>query len=190
MSLRGPRLSRKAGDEAIPLPIVIFMDWINQTLHWYFYLLILGMIFFPITSQFFPFTIDRGYAFAKTIAILIISYLVFIGGLTHVLPFQRTSIIGIMLLFAIVSLLITTIKVERKEEKKTKRHAKNVDFFYYHLRRGLRAMTPNFLALVCKKKDTFEHKDSQTVVDVNNKHTMLIFIVIEEILFIAALFFL
>src|SRR3990170_412872 len=68
------------------------MDWIYTTLRWYAAFLILGIIFFPLTKKifgrFFP---DLGYAFAKTLAILFLSYTAFILGITRLLPFPQTS---------------------------------------------------------------------------------------------------
>lgn len=68
------------------------MDWIYQTLQWYFALLCLGVIFFGITRKIFSSFFDQGYAFSKTIGILFLSYGVFLLGNLHILPFSSITL--------------------------------------------------------------------------------------------------
>lgn len=57
------------------------MDWILTTLQWYFPLLIIGVIFTPLTKKIFKsFNFDFGYPFAKTLGIILLSYFVFCFG--------------------------------------------------------------------------------------------------------------
>lgn len=77
------------------------MDWLLPTFIWYGYLFILGLIFFPLTKKLFFSFYDHGYAFAKTIAILILSYVIFVAGTLHILPFSQMSIFLIIILFCI-----------------------------------------------------------------------------------------
>ena len=83
------------------------MDWIYTSLQWYAALFILGIIFFPLTKKifgrFFP---DLGYAFAKTLAILFLSYTAFILGITRLLPFTQTSLVFLIFLFALINIFI------------------------------------------------------------------------------------
>lgn len=72
------------------------MQWLTDSFNWYFYLFILGLVFFPITSLFFRNFSDRGYAFSKTIGIIIISYLMFTAGTLRIIPFERSSIFFIL----------------------------------------------------------------------------------------------
>lgn len=76
------------------------MDWIISTLNWYLYLLIIGLLAYPLTKHLFRSFLDKGYPFAKTVAILIISYVVFVLGVAKILPFTQTS------LFALIGLYI------------------------------------------------------------------------------------
>ncbi|OGK58332.1 hypothetical protein A3H86_03910 [Candidatus Roizmanbacteria bacterium RIFCSPLOWO2_02_FULL_41_9] len=79
------------------------MNWVQSTFIWYLYLLVLGLIFAPLAKKLlFPFY-DRGYPFAKTIAILILSYAIYILGLLHLVPFTRESL---LLLIAVAAFLI------------------------------------------------------------------------------------
>ena len=85
------------------------MTWIQTTLCWYLVLLIIGMVFFPLTKKIFNrFSFDFGYPFAKTLGILLLSYLIFVLGILKILPFSRFSLIFILCLFAIINLYIYT----------------------------------------------------------------------------------
>src|SRR3990167_4192357 len=97
----------------------MLMDWINSTLYWYGALFILGIIFFPLSQKilgrFFP---DQGYAFAKIVAILFLSYSVFVLGIMKILPFTQISLIFIIVLFALLNFLIfkkNKIRITNKE---------------------------------------------------------------------------
>ena len=83
------------------------MDWILTTLQWYFPLLIIGIIFTPLTKKIFKsFSFDFGYPFAKTLGIILLSYFVFVLGIAKILPFSRLNIIFALCLFAIINWLI------------------------------------------------------------------------------------
>lgn len=78
------------------------MQWIFQTLQWYFTLLCIGVIFFGITKKLFTSFFDHGYAFSKTIGILILSYSVFLLGNLHLAPFSlNTLLICLLIAFGI-----------------------------------------------------------------------------------------
>ncbi len=82
------------------------MNWIFTSLYWYLILLILGIIFTPLTRKLFAVFFDQGYVFAKTIAILLLSYSMFLFGIIKFLPFTQTSLFFLIGIFAIVSTLI------------------------------------------------------------------------------------
>lgn len=84
------------------------MEWLWQTLSWYGVLLLIGIIFFPFSRLLFSQFADLGYATSKTIGILLLSYAVFLGGITHLFSFNQLNMV-IVLLFAIgASYLIHT----------------------------------------------------------------------------------
>ena len=89
------------------------MDWIITTLNWYVPLFALGIIVFPLTRTFFHQFFDRGYPFAKTIAILALSYIVFILGIYKLLPFTQTSLILIIAVFVIGYIYIKRTRLPR-----------------------------------------------------------------------------
>ena len=95
------------------------MDWILTTLQWYFPLLIIGIIFTPLTKKIFKsFEYDLGYPFAKTLGIILLSYFVFVLGIVKILPFNRLSLIFVLCLFAIINWFIYKINVSNVQTPK------------------------------------------------------------------------
>jgi len=83
------------------------MDWLLITFQWYLALLIIGVIFTPLTKKIFKnFSFDFGYPFAKTLGIILLSYFVFVLGTAKILPFSRLSLIFSLCLFAIINWFI------------------------------------------------------------------------------------
>ena len=83
------------------------MNWILITLQWYVALLVIGIVFTPLTKKVFKsFNFDFGYPFAKTLGILLLSYFVFVLGIVKVLPFDRLALIFSLCLFAIINWFI------------------------------------------------------------------------------------
>ncbi|PIS15588.1 hypothetical protein COT62_02935, partial [Candidatus Roizmanbacteria bacterium CG09_land_8_20_14_0_10_41_9] len=77
------------------------MEWIGIVAKWYFMLLLLGIVCFPITKKIFgTFFLDFAYPFSKIIAILLLSYAMFVGGTIKMLPFTQFS------LFFLIGLLV------------------------------------------------------------------------------------
>ncbi|MFZ2026604.1 MAG: DUF2298 domain-containing protein [Microgenomates group bacterium] len=69
------------------------MEWIYQTLQWYGMLLGIGILFFGITRKIFSGFFDQGYAFAKTVGILFITYSIFVLSNLHIVPFHLVSLL-------------------------------------------------------------------------------------------------
>lgn len=63
----------------------------------------LGLLAFPLAFVLFNRLPDRGYTFAKPLALVLMSYLLWVLGLTHLLPNSRLTILGILLLMALAS---------------------------------------------------------------------------------------
>jgi len=59
---------------------------------WWVYLFGIGIIFIPLSSVLFGKFFDRGYTFAKSLGLCILTYLIYILGTFHLLPFNRISI--------------------------------------------------------------------------------------------------
>jgi len=82
------------------------MDWIYQTLQWYFALLCVGVVFFGITKKLFSSFFDQGYAFSKTIGILLLSYSVFLLGNLHIAPFNLVTLLICMSIGLIITIIV------------------------------------------------------------------------------------
>jgi len=64
---------------------------IYAVLQWWFVLLLIGIGFLPLTTRLFRNFFDKGYIFSKPIGLAVTSYLVFLFGVSHVLPFSIFS---------------------------------------------------------------------------------------------------
>ena len=69
------------------------MDWLLYASTWYVMLLLIGVIFFPLTRRIFHTLYDQGYGFTKGIGILLLSYSMFVLGTIKVLPFTFFSLL-------------------------------------------------------------------------------------------------
>ena len=81
------------------------MLWIYQTLQWYCMLLVIGVAFFGITKKLLSSFFDQGYAFSKTVGILLLSYSVFLLGNLHVAPFHIITLVVCLLAAFIIGIL-------------------------------------------------------------------------------------
>src|SRR3990167_4667562 len=79
------------------------MDLFAVTSIWYFVLLILGLVFFPITKRFFYSFYDFGYPFAKTIGIILVSYSIYVLSTFRLLTFSQMSLYIILGVFTIIN---------------------------------------------------------------------------------------
>lgn len=83
------------------------MEWLKLSFQWYFYLFVLGIIFYPLTKLIFKkFSLDSGYPFAKTLAIIFISYSIYVLSSLKILPFTRLSLFLILGMAIVLNLII------------------------------------------------------------------------------------
>ncbi|HSW87882.1 MAG TPA: DUF2298 domain-containing protein [Candidatus Saccharimonadales bacterium] len=73
---------------------------------WWAVLLLLGIISLPLTAVIFRTFFDKGYIFSKIIGIAIVSYLVFLFGTMHLLPFTQYTVIALLLVYAAINGLV------------------------------------------------------------------------------------
>ncbi len=93
------------------------MNWLIISLTWYFFLFFLGLIFFPLTKRvFFKFNFDHAYPFAKTLAIVFLSYSIYFLATLKIISFERVYFFLIIFLFTLINWLI--YKKANKEENK------------------------------------------------------------------------
>ena len=113
------------------------MNWILITLQWYLTLLVIGIIFTPLTKKIFKsFSFDFGYPFAKALGIILLSYFVFVLGIVKILPFDRLALIFSLCLFAIINWFIF-------------KHDKKLPTTTYALQPILMIIFEEFLFLFC-----------------------------------------
>lgn len=75
------------------------MDWILLTSKWWLGLFFLGLVFLPLTRKIFAaFIFDQAYPIAKTLALLLLSYLLLVLGVIKVLPFTQAGILLLVIL--------------------------------------------------------------------------------------------
>ena len=73
---------------------------------WWFFLFILGVVNIPTAWYLFRRFFDAGYGFAKTIGIVTLTYIVFVGATVHLIPMTRISLFLVFLLTAGLNFLI------------------------------------------------------------------------------------
>ncbi len=83
----------------------------HHALTWLLVVELLGLIALPLTYVLFRRLPDRGLVFSKPLALLVGSYVLWILGLTHMVPNSQFTIIGILLALAIVSILVLRRKL-------------------------------------------------------------------------------
>lgn len=83
----------------------MFADLI-YVIQWWFYLTVIGLIFVPVSTVIFSKLLDRGYFFSKILGIGTITYIVFIGGILHILPFNILSIYSALLIALIINIIV------------------------------------------------------------------------------------
>lgn len=86
-----------------------------SSFQWWIYLFVIGIIFFPLTRRVFSGFFDKGYLFSKIIGAVVISYIVFVLGVTHIAPFTQVTIYGVALILAI-GITIFLIKTQKKSK--------------------------------------------------------------------------
>jgi len=75
-------------------------------LTWWFLIFSLGVVFLPLTFYFFSKFFDKGYALSKIMAILLVSYFVWLCGSLKILPFTNKDIWLILALLLALNLFI------------------------------------------------------------------------------------
>lgn len=64
---------------------------------WWSVFFVLGTIALPLTAAVFKKFWDKGYVFSKIIAVILLTYTIFILGVFHFLPFTSVSLLGIII---------------------------------------------------------------------------------------------
>lgn len=83
---------------------MLFSDFIF-IIQWWLIIFIIGVVFLPLTLRLLGNFFDKGYLFSKVIGTIIISYLVFLLGLSHIAPFTPLTIFCVILISLGVNLV-------------------------------------------------------------------------------------
>ena len=73
---------------------------------WWMTIEVIGALAFPIAFVALRFLPDRGYNFAKIFGLVLMSYLLWLGGTAHVIPNRRWSILLILVLIGLTSAVL------------------------------------------------------------------------------------
>jgi len=82
----------------------MIMSWFYTTIIWYVYILIVGLVFFPLTSILFRKFSDFGYAFSKVVGIIFLSFAVLILGILHIVAFSQLELFVLLTIVGIASM--------------------------------------------------------------------------------------
>jgi YYY domain-containing protein len=73
---------------------------------WWLTVEAVGLVAFPIAFIFFRFLPDRGYSFSKAFGLLLLSYLLWLAGSAHIIPYRQWAIILVLASIAAFSLAV------------------------------------------------------------------------------------
>lgn len=85
---------------------------------WWFVFFLIGSLFLPLTFKLLGNFFDKGYLFSKVIGTIIISYVIFLLGLSHIAPFTLPTIFIVILISLGVNLVFFRngfLKIIRKK---------------------------------------------------------------------------
>ena len=89
---------------------------------WWGTLFLVGAAAYPLTRRLFRGWFDDGYLFAKAVGMAVVTYLVYLGGMLHIVPFTQGAVWGAMGVVFILGVFLEWGKRE-KGEKREKRKA-------------------------------------------------------------------
>ncbi len=78
--------------------------------YWWLIFFFLGLISFPLVSRILNIFFDKGWIASKVFSWILLSFIVFVLGYFHLLPFTQSSVLFVILLILIIMLLISKKK--------------------------------------------------------------------------------
>jgi len=97
--------------------------------YWWLILLGLGVLFLPLTIKLFGRFWDKGWVFSKILGVVAVSYLVFLSGRLHLLPFFKETILLVILLVALGDLWWLDKKKNKENLRKALKNCWRVFLF-------------------------------------------------------------
>ncbi len=118
-----------------------------DALTWLLAIELLGLLAFPLAFVLFQRLPDRGFTLAKPLALVVFSYVLWVAGLTQLIPNTRVTIIVILVLGAAASGLVFRatagrVKVFLREEWRTLVVAEAVFLAFFLLWLGITSESP------------------------------------------------
>lgn len=80
---------------------MIYSDFFSLV-QWFLTIFLVGVPFLTLSNSLFPTFFDRGYIFTKILGIAIVSYIIFLSGIFHILPFSQATSFFILIAVGIV----------------------------------------------------------------------------------------
>lgn len=71
--------------------------------YWWILLFLIGVSLLPLTTRLFSMFFDRGYIFSKMLSLAVLSYLSFLFGTLHLIPFNQLSLLFYLLIMTVFS---------------------------------------------------------------------------------------
>jgi len=94
------------------------MSDVSYILIWWLLYFVISTVFLPITLSLFKNFADRGYIFSRIVGILFSAYAVWLLGSLHLLAFNRTTIVIVLILGTLINLWIFKDLKEKNKGKK------------------------------------------------------------------------
>lgn len=85
---------------------------------WWWTLFLVGAVAFPLTKKLFSSWFDRGYLFSKAVGMAAVTFLVYLAGTIHLLPFTLLSIYWAMVITVGIGILMQWKRDTLKQYKK------------------------------------------------------------------------
>jgi len=95
-------------------------------LRWWLTFFLLGLISFPLSSLIFKKFIDGGYGLSKTLSLIVISYIAFLLGVTHLAPFSN----GVLYFISTAFLLFNLYLFLKNKKEEVVLFKKNIKFIF------------------------------------------------------------
>lgn len=92
------------------------MPWSDFLLvfQWWGTLFLIGAAAYPLTRRLFHGWADSGYLFSKAIGMATVTFLVYVGAMTHLIPFTQGVVWGAMILVFVVGMFLTKREVSKR----------------------------------------------------------------------------
>jgi len=96
------------------------MNELVTSFFWWLKLSFLGIVFFPLTKLFFLDFFDFGFPFSKVLALVFLSYSIYVLGTLKILSFSRLNLFFLLFIFLFFNLFLLFNKKTKNKKKRKK----------------------------------------------------------------------